>query len=64
MLLNVTLRGITPPFGYAMFAFKGAVDVPMSEMYGAAYPFFGLFILAMVIAALFPPLATWLPSLM
>ncbi|MEM6848724.1 MAG: TRAP transporter large permease subunit [Pseudomonadota bacterium] len=31
MLLNVTLGGTTPLFGYAMFAFKGAADVPMSN---------------------------------
>ena len=37
MLLNVTLGGNSPPYGYAMYAFKGAEDVPMSEMYGAAY---------------------------
>ena len=30
MLLNVTVGGMTPPFGYTMFAFKGAApNVPM-----------------------------------
>lgn len=65
MLLNVTVGGITPPFGYAMFAFKGArQDVPMSDLFAAAWPFVGLFLLGMLIIGLFPALATWLPSLL
>lgn len=65
MLLNVTIGGITPPFGYAMFAFKGArQDVPMTDLFAAAWPFVGLFLLGMLIVGLFPGLATWLPSLL
>jgi len=65
MLLNVTVGGITPPFGYAMFAFKGArQDVPMTDLFAAAWPFVGLFLLGMLIIGLFPALATWLPSLL
>ena len=30
MLLNVTVGGITPPFGYTMFAFKAAAGVPLN----------------------------------
>lgn len=65
MLLNVTVGGITPPFGYAMFAFKGAAqDVTMSELFRAAWPFVGLFLLGMLVVGLVPGLATWLPSLL
>lgn len=65
MLLNVTVGGITPPFGYAMFAFKGArQDVPMTDLFAAAWPFVGLFLLGMLIVGVFPSLATWLPSLL
>jgi tripartite ATP-independent transporter DctM subunit len=63
MLLNVTVGGITPPFGYAMFAFKGArQDVPMADLFAAAWPFVGLFLLGMLIVGVFPSLATWLPG--
>lgn len=65
MLLNVTVGGITPPFGYAMFAFKGAADgVAMDELFRAAWPFVGLFLLGMLLVGLFPWLATWAPSLL
>lgn len=63
MLLNVTVGGITPPFGYAMFAFKGArQDVAMTDLFSAAWPFVGMFLLGMLIVGLFPSLATWLPG--
>ena len=65
MLLNVTVGGITPPFGYAMFAFRGAApQVPMTALFAAAWPFVGLFLLVMLIVGLVPGLATWLPSLL
>jgi tripartite ATP-independent transporter DctM subunit len=65
MLLNVTVGGITPPFGYAMFAFRGAApDVPMNALFAAAWPFVGLFLLVMAAVGLLPGLATWLPSLL
>ena len=59
MLLNVTVGGITPPFGYAMFAFRGAApDVPMNALFAAAWPFVGLFLMVMVVVGVFPGLAT------
>jgi len=65
MLLNVTVGGITPPFGYAMFAFKGAApEVPMQDLFQAAWPFVGLFLLGMTIVGAAPGLATWMPSLL
>jgi len=64
MLLNVTVGGISPPFGYVIFAFQGAADrVTISEAFSAAWPFVGLFLLGMVALAVFPPLVTFLPSL-
>jgi TRAP-type C4-dicarboxylate transport system permease large subunit len=63
VLLNLTVGGITPPFGYTMFAFKGAAEgVELSEVFRAAWPFVGVFIVLMALVAAFPPLATYLPS--
>jgi tripartite ATP-independent transporter DctM subunit len=65
MLLNVTVGGITPPFGYTIFAFKGAAkDVPLGHIFAATWPFVGLFLIGMVIIAAFPSLATWLPAML
>ena len=63
-LINITLGGITPPFGYTMFVFKSVADeVPLTEIYRAAWPFVGIAIFAMVLLTLFPGLVTWLPGL-
>ena len=65
MLLNVTVGGITPPFGYTMFAFKGsAPHVPLSDIFNATWPFVVIFLVGMIVIAAFPPLATWLPGLL
>lgn len=64
-LVNITLGGITPPFGYVLFALKGAApDESLTAIFRSTWPFIGLFILGMVIMALYPPLVTFLPSLM
>lgn len=65
MLLNVTVGGMTPPFGYTMFAFKGAApNVPIGQIFSASWPFVWLFVAAIVIVAVFPGLATWLPKVL
>jgi TRAP-type C4-dicarboxylate transport system permease large subunit len=65
MLLNVTVGGITPPFGYAMFAFKGvAPDTDLRLIFRATYPFVALFILAMGLIWAYPAIATFLPGLL
>ncbi|MSP81164.1 MAG: TRAP transporter large permease subunit [Rhodospirillales bacterium] len=64
-LIIATVGGISPPFGYTMFAFKSAVpEVPMSDIYRAAWPFVGIIVLGMFIMVLFPPIITFLPDLM
>lgn len=65
MLLNVVIGGITPPFGYAMFAFKGvAPDVDLRVIFASSLPIVGIFLLAMLIIYWFPPIATFLPGLL
>jgi len=65
MLINVTVGGMTPPFGYTMFAFKGAArDVPMKDIFAASWPFVWLYVLSMVLIAVFPGIATWLPKVL
>ena len=63
MLLNVTVGGMTPPFGYTIFAFKGATDrVSLRQVFSATWPFVLIFLLGMFVIAAFSPIATFLPS--
>lgn len=62
-LINITLGGITPPFGYTMFVFKSvAREVPLVEIYRAAWPFVAIALLAMALMTVFPGIVTWLPG--
>jgi len=65
MLINLVLGGITPPFGYTMYAFKsGAPDMPLNEVYAATWPFVAIYVTAMCLIVIFPGIATYLPSLL
>jgi tripartite ATP-independent transporter DctM subunit len=64
-LVNITVGGMTPPFGYTLFALKSAwTEGTLMQVYGAAWPFVLLFLFGMVLLAIFPALATYLPSLL
>lgn len=66
MLLNMTVGGITPPFGYTMFAFKGGApsEVTLEHVYKAAWPIVGMFLMMMLLVAVVPSIATFLPSML
>ena len=64
-LVNITVGGITPPFGYTLFALKSAWNEgSLSSVFAAAWPFVGLFVIGMVLLALVPELTTLLPSML
>lgn len=62
-LVTITIGGMTPPFGMTMFVFKASSDMTMTEVYNSTYPFVLVLMLAVVIMYMFPPIVTWLPSL-
>lgn len=64
-LIVATVGGLTPPFGYVLFALKSAApDVPIRIIYRASWPFVWIICVGMVVFALFPSLILFLPRLM
>jgi tripartite ATP-independent transporter DctM subunit len=65
-LICMQLGLLTPPFGLLLYTMKGVAppSISMQHIYAAALPYvlFGVLILAMILA--FPPIATWLPSML
>lgn len=57
---------MTPPFGYALFFVKSILPsgVNMGHVYKGVIPFVIAVIVVVVACCLFPPLITWLPSVM
>jgi TRAP-type mannitol/chloroaromatic compound transport system permease large subunit len=56
---------ITPPFGYNLFLMRAMAPpgVTMPDIYRSIWPFVGIMVFSLLIIAIFPQIATWLPSL-
>jgi TRAP-type mannitol/chloroaromatic compound transport system permease large subunit len=56
---------LTPPFGYALFYFKGVAPegYTMMHIYKGILPFVLLQVVSMAVLCLFPSIVTWLPDL-
>jgi tripartite ATP-independent transporter DctM subunit len=63
---NLQTSFLTPPFGFALFYLRGIAPPELSTaaIYRGAWPFIGVQLLVLLLVILFPPLVTWLPSLM
>jgi TRAP-type mannitol/chloroaromatic compound transport system permease large subunit len=62
--LNLQTSFLTPPFGFALFYLRGVAppEVTTAQIYRGVMPFVAIQILALLILALLPELATWLPE--
>ena len=62
--INLQTSFLTPPFGFALFYLRGVApaSVETSDMYRGVIPFIGLQLLLMLMLAIWPEIATWLPS--
>ncbi len=66
MALNLQTSFLTPPFGFALFYLRGVAppEIPTSAIYRGALPFVAIQMGALLLVALVPSLATWLPNLL
>ena len=62
--VNLQTSFLTPPFGFALFYLRGVApaSVRTLDIYRGVVPFIAIQILALVILALAPGMATWLPD--
>jgi len=63
--VNTQMGYLTPPFGANLFFMKGVApkDITMGDIYRSIVPFVILQATGLVVCILFPPITTWLPSL-
>lgn len=63
--VNLQAAFLTPPVGYALFYLNATVpkEVTLVDIYRGVVPFVALQLAGLVLAAVFPGLITWLPSL-
>ncbi|MCW5723668.1 MAG: TRAP transporter large permease subunit [Maricaulaceae bacterium] len=64
MALNLQTSFLTPPFGFALFYLRGVAppQVTTGAIYRGAAPFVAIQLLMILVVALMPWLATWLPG--
>jgi tripartite ATP-independent transporter DctM subunit len=62
--INLQTSFLTPPFGFALFYLRGVApeSVTTGQIYRGAIPFVVLQLFSLVLLALAPELATWLPE--
>ncbi|MFV1973047.1 MAG: TRAP transporter large permease subunit [Thiohalobacterales bacterium] len=62
--LNLQTSFLTPPFGFALFYLRGVapVEVTTAQIYQGVMPFIVLQLGMLILLALWPQLATWLPG--
>ena len=63
MAVNLQTSFLTPPFGFALFYLRGVAppEVTTLQIYRGVVPFVALQLFMLVLLALFPAMATWLP---
>jgi tripartite ATP-independent transporter DctM subunit len=63
--INLQTSFLTPPFGFALFYLRGVApaEVQTSAMYRGVIPFIVMQLLLLIMLAIWPQLATWLPDL-
>jgi len=64
--LNLQTSFLTPPFGFSLFFLRGVApkEIQTRNIYRGVMPYIGIQVLAIIIVAVFPSIATWLPNLM
>lgn len=64
LAVNLQTSFLTPPFGFALFYLRGVApdSVPTTAIYRGVIPFIAIQLLVMAVLALWPELATWLPT--
>jgi len=64
--VNLQTSFLTPPFGFSLFYLRGVAPskVLTTDIYKGAVPFVAIQLLMLIILAIFPALATWLPSIL
>ncbi len=62
--INLQTSFLTPPFGYALFYFKGVAppEYTMGDIYRGIIPFVIIQLVGLAMMIVFPEIITWLPS--
>ena len=65
-IVAIEIGLLTPPFGMVVFAMKSSLGeaATLEEIFTGSIPFIIMLLVALAVIIAYPPLSTWLPSLM
>ncbi len=63
-VLNLMIGTITPPVGVVLYVTAKVADVPFENLVRAVAPYLVPLVAVLAMITLWPPLTTWLPSLL
>ena len=64
LVLMVELAQMTPPVGFNLFILQGLTGKPIGKIVQAAFPFFVLMCIAVIVISFFPKIVLLLPNMM
>ena len=66
LLMSLEIGLLSPPFGLILFVMKSVAPpgTTMSDVNRAAVPYMAWQVVLVIMILMYPPVATWLPSLM
>lgn len=64
LVLMVEMAMVTPPVGFNLFVLQGITGRSIGYVARAAFPFFILMLVGVLLLAIFPQIALWLPTLL
>ena len=65
LTVNMTMALVTPPVGMNLYVINGLrSDISMEDVIAGVLPFVVLMFLFLIFTIVFPPMSTWLPSIM
>jgi len=65
LTVNMEMALVTPPVGMNLYVINGlSKDIHMSEVITGVAPFIALMVAFLILTMVFPPMSTWLPSMM
>ena len=64
LVILIEMGLVTPPVGLDVYILSGAIDVPLFTIFKGVLPFLVAMIIGIILLAIFPEIATWLPSTM
>ena len=64
VVVNSMIGLITPPYGILLFVINAVTGIPIKEIIGEMWLFFGALILALITLIISPDLVLWLPRML